>query len=196
MREKICGYMVVRKPEYAKTGVLTPRPWIGPKTYRGLDRVPWEDLEIAWFDRRRRASILPLWQELDRLNRDLSGIRVFKNLRHAQEVLELASEKSEIIAIWSRELEEIKGAGPAEADLTLLGLDCMAIGEWSVVLGGIYAEPDHFAPFVERLNAQGLLSSEEDCEALFQSYVALSENDIVEPLAANAVPMSVRIFAL
>ena len=130
------------------------------------------------------------------MNRDLSGIDLLKNLEHAEEVLRLNPTTSEIIAIWSPELEDLKGAELAETDLRLLGLDCLAIGEWSVVLAGIYANPDHFSLFVDRLNAQGLLNSEKDCEALFQTYVALSEIDVVEALAANAKPMNVKIFAV
>ncbi|MGJ4945914.1 hypothetical protein ACQR1W_35495 [Bradyrhizobium sp. HKCCYLS1011] len=65
-----------------------------------------------------------------------------------------------------------------------------------MLLAGLFAKPDRFGSIVERLNEAGLLSAEDDCKTLFQTYVALSEIDVVEPLAANATPTNVRIFAV
>jgi hypothetical protein len=196
MSETICGYVVVRQPDHVAPERIAPRLKIGNKTYRGLDRSPWEDLDQMYFDRKLPASLQSIRDVIEVTNRDLSGIKVLKSHQLAQEVLRHAGEASEIIAIWSRELEELKGAEPAGIDLTLLGFDCFAMGEWSVLRDGVYALPDHFTAFVLRLNEHGLSSSEDDCAAVFRTYIALSAKDIVEPLAANAVPMIVKIFAV
>jgi len=196
MSEKICGYVVVHRLDRAATGKVAAKLRIGEKTYRGLDRLPWEDLERRYFDRRLPASLQPIYDMLKATNRDLSGIEILKSYSDAQEVLRFAGTTSEIIAIWSRELEELKGAEAANVDARFLGLDCLAIGEWSVLRDGVYAKPDQFAASVARLNEHGLLSSDHDCETAFRTYVALSREAIVEPLAADAVPMIVKIFAV
>jgi hypothetical protein len=195
---RLCG-----RAYYATTEMLKPNLWIGQKAYEGLERLPWEDLALAYYGRRLPDALLPAWSELRNANRDLSGIDVLKSYAQASAVLEFSGDKSEIIAIWSAELEDLKGAVESELGMIDLGLDCLAVAdrrhvamEWSVLLAGVYARPDHFGPVVERLNRHGLLSSREDCETVFQQYVTLSSKGIVEPLAANAGPMCVRIFAV
>ncbi|MGJ4945915.1 hypothetical protein ACQR1W_35500 [Bradyrhizobium sp. HKCCYLS1011] len=94
IRERICGYVVVRKPDYATTEMLTPRLKIGHKVYRGLDRLPWEDFNHAYYDRRLPAAVQPVWQEFRRLNGDLSGIEILKSFGQAQDVLQLDEAKS------------------------------------------------------------------------------------------------------
>ena len=65
-----------------------------------------------------------------------------------------------------------------------------------LLLAGVYAEPDYFRWAVEGLNAHGLLATDDDCKAVFRKYVELSTKDIVEPLADEAIAMSVKVFAV
>ena len=46
-REAICGFVVVRKPEFATAADdgLRYNMSIGSLRYRGMDRLPWEDFE-------------------------------------------------------------------------------------------------------------------------------------------------------
>jgi hypothetical protein len=62
--ETICGFIVVRKPEYASADWIKPKLQIGDKTYRGMCRLPWEDLAQAYYNKRLTSSLLPIWQEL------------------------------------------------------------------------------------------------------------------------------------
>jgi hypothetical protein len=200
--QRICGFLVVRKPDYAASERLSPNLRLDEKSYHGIDRLPWEDFALAYYDQKLSTPLLNVWKELKRSNSDLSGIEVLKSYERAKQVLALSAEKSETIAIWSPELEELKGATEAEVNLNYLGLDCLAKSkdkpmtvEWSVLLSGVYAEPSYFESAIDRLNDHGLLPSPQDCEAVFDRYVELSFKEIVEPLAKDAMPMSVKVFA-
>jgi hypothetical protein len=195
MIEKICGFAVVRKPEYATTDVLKPNLRAGGRTYRGIDRLRWEDFELAYYGGNLPTHLLSIWQDLRRDNNDFSGIHLLRQYEEAKQVLEFSGPSSEIIALWSPELAECKGTINSKIKLEYLGLDCVAIGEWSVLLDGVYFKPDSFARVVERLNDHGLLSSGEDCDEVFRQYVELSSKGVVEPLADNAKAMNVSVFA-
>lgn len=193
--EKICGYIVLRKPEYASTESVTFNMRVGQKTYRGIDRLRWEDLELGCYDHTLTPSLLTRWEELRRDGKDFTGLPLLKSYKHAREVWEFSQETSEIIAVWSPRLAELKGTINSEIRLEYLGLDCIALGEWSVLLAGVYAKPDQFHGAIERLNDSGLLTSEDDCNAIFRRYVELSLTGIVEPLADNALAEGIRLFA-
>ena len=192
--ERICGYIVLRKPEYATTKFHNYDMRVGQKTYRGIDRLRWEDIELAYHDNDLQPSLLPHWEELRRYDKDTSGLKLLKSYEQAREVFEFSRETSEIIAVWSPELAELKGTMNSEVQLEYLGLDCIALGEWSILLAGVYAKPDRFHWAIERLNDNGLLTSEDDCNAIFRQYVDLSSTDIVEPLADDARAENVRLF--
>jgi hypothetical protein len=194
--QKICGFIVVRKPEYASNGLIRPNLEVGGKTYHGIDRLRWEDLDLAYYERRLPAAVFPIWQALDRDTSDFSGVKLLKDFKKAKEVLCFSGDKSEIIAIYSAELEAIKGAAQCDIELEYLGIDCFSLGEWSVLLGGVYAKPAYFVEAARGLNKHGLLDSIDDCRAVFNRYVQLAMNEIVEPLMDGARATSVKVFAV
>src|ERR1700731_1473087 len=178
--ERVCGFVVVRKPEYAKNDLLKPKMRVGEKTYQGVDRLRWEDIDVAYYcDRHRLSSdMLSILQELDRDSADLSGLRVLKDYQKAKRVLEFSGEKSELIAVWSPELEQIKGASPCHVSLKYLGLDCVVIGEWSLILDGVYVKPECFPEAVLQLNEHGLLTSDAECNSVVTRYLELASSEI------------------
>jgi hypothetical protein len=187
--------MVVRKPEHAIGVFHEPNRKIGQKTYRGVDRLPWEDLKLAYYKGDLPTPLLPLWQELKLGSRDFTGLKLLTNYSDAVAVKNNWHEVSEIIALWSPELEQIKGGINCEIELIDIGLDCFCLGEWSVLLDGVYAQPEYFEWAVGRLNQHGLLSSDSDCSAIFDRYLELARTDIVEPLEDGAKATNIRVFA-
>jgi hypothetical protein len=194
--ERICGFIVVRKPEYASTELVKPNMKIGENAYYGVDRFRWEDLDLAYYDRRLPPELLPIWQELKHDTVDFSGLKLTKDFQKAKQVLEFSEERSEIIAIWSPELEGIKGAIHCELKLSYLGIDCFSMGEWSVLLGGVYVEPEYFTETALQLNEHGVLNSDAECNAAFVRYLELASSGIVEPLMDGAKATNIRVFNL
>jgi hypothetical protein len=191
----ICGFLVVRRPSFAFTKLVRPKLTVGDKTYFGMDRFPWEDLDEAYYGKRLPSELLAIWKKLDR-DSGFLGIKLLRSYEEALEVLRFSGEKAEIIAVWSFELEKIKGATQCSAVLELRGIDCLCLGEWSILLSGAYLHPDKFPATVQKLNYWGLLSSDEDCDELILRYQALAADEVVEPLMTNPKFTNVRIFGV
>jgi hypothetical protein len=192
--ERICGFIVVRKPEHAESELLKPKMRVGEKVYRGVDRLRWEDFELSYYDRHLPAELLPIWQMLERDTSDFSEFKLLKDYQKSKRVLEFSGENSEIVAIWSPHLEEVKGASHSEVNLTYLGLDCVCFGEWSVVQAGVYERPEYFPEAVTQLNEHGLLTSDAECDAVFARYLELASSEIVEPLMEEAKATNIKVF--
>jgi hypothetical protein len=194
--QKICGFIVVRKPEWSSSDLLKPSLRVNGKRYHGVDRLRWEDFEVEYYEGRLPGSLLPIWQERKRDNADFSGLDLLKGYEKAQEVLRFSGNKSEIIAVWSAELEEIKGATGADLTLDFLGIDCFSLGEWSVLLDGVYLRPASFVETIPKLNRWGLLVSDAESERVFDRYLALASAGLVEPLMEKARMTSISVFRL
>jgi hypothetical protein len=193
--ERVCGFVVVRKPEYAKNDLLKPKMRVGEKTYQGVDRLRWEDFEVAFYDRCLPSEMLPIWQDLRRDSADFTGLYVLKDYQKAQRALEYSGEeKSELIAVWSPQLEQIKGASPCHVSLKYLGLDCVVIGEWSLILDGVYFKPECFPEAVSQLNEHGLLTSDTECDSVLARYLDLASSEIVEPVMEQPRATNIRVF--
>jgi hypothetical protein len=192
--ERVCGFVVVRKPEYAKNDLLKPKMRVGEKTYQGVDRLRWEDIEVAFYDRCLPSEMLPIWQDLRRDSADFTGLYVLKDYQKAIRALEFSGEKSELIAVWSPELEQIKGASPCHVSLKYLGLDCVVIGEWSLILDGVYFKPECFPEAVSQLNEHGLLTSDAECNSVLTRYLDLASSEVVEPVMERPSATNIRAF--
>ena len=192
--QKICGFVVVRQPEWTATDLLRRNPKIGEKEYHGVDRLRWEDFEVAYYDRRLPDALLPVWHDLDRGNSDFSGVKVLKSFGQARKVLDFSGEKSEIIAIWSAELADIKGTIDADVALEYLGVDCFALGEWSILASGVFRQPEQFPETAAQLNRWGLLACDAGCKGVLDRYLQLSSTELVEPLMEDPLMTSISIF--
>jgi len=189
----ILGFLVVRKPEHANGINFTPNLQIGRLSYRGIDRLPWEDMSLSYFRGDLAASLALAWKELEESGSELCGLKLVKCFVDAARVWEHWQDQNEILAI-----QELNADFRTDADVRLnyLGMDCFVLGEWSVLLNGPYARPDYFPESIARLNSNGLLTSERNCEALFDRYVELARAEVVEPLAIDARPTHVRVFSV
>jgi hypothetical protein len=203
MQDAIVGYMVVGKPGHMYWSAHHGLAQAGGKPYSGVTRLPWEDLELAYYGKSLEPAFAPIWDALKHDNRDFSGIDIVKSYAHAAAVQQ-AWPNNDIIAVGSAELARVKGTIVPAAELTFLGLDCVAFGsidtsltgEWSVVADGLHLHPEHFTAQIGWLNEHGLLTSDDACHAVFSRYVELSRREVTEPLADDAAPVVIQVFAV
>jgi hypothetical protein len=191
--DAISGFLVVRKPEHANGMNFEPNLKIGDLLYRGIDRLSWEDLSLSYFRGDLPTSLATIWQELEQSGRKLWGLKVLKSYPDAVRVWEYWQNENEILAI--RDSNSDISAG-SRISLSYLGVDCVVLGEWSVLLNGPYARPEHFSEIVNRLNSNGLLDSENDSAALFKRYEELARSEVVEPIMSGARPTHIRVFSV
>jgi len=193
---EMCGTMVVRKPEFAFTETFRINRTLGSKEYRGVDRLAWRDLDNLFYRNLLSKELVSKREELVRLNNDISGINLTFDIPFIEAVVALNPRESEAIGIWSKELSMMKGGKNLEIQYCLLGIDCVAIGEWSLIAAGIFCEPSEFSEFVPQLNENGLFDTQDRCLDLIAKYDQLSESEIVEPLAPTSIRSAVKIYRI
>lgn len=194
----VCGFMVLRKPDFAGEKFHELNLKIGEKIYRGIDRLPWEDIDEAFYNGNISETLRPVREQIERENRGLVGPKLLRDYKAALSVWHAFREKTEIVAVWSPELAERQSAVSYSGSANYLGSDCIVPGEWSLILRGIFHRPQFFAEFVFHLNENGLLASQTDCDRLLKRYVDMStedENDI-EPLAEGALTFHTEVFLI
>lgn len=194
--ERICGFMVVRKPEHAQEGSVKPNMRIGEAVYRGIDRLPWEELDGAFWERHLPFDLENIRAELERENSDFSGLRLLRDYNKTKMVLNFSGEKSEIVAVSSPEIEIIKGVVYSEARMKFLGFDCFALGAWSVLQAGVYQRSEHFQETIPLLNEHGLLKSAGECDKVFERYLELASHNFVEPLMRQVEVVNIAVYAV
>jgi hypothetical protein len=198
--EKICGFMVVRKPEHSIDAMQPIAYRLGNTVYRGVDRLPWEDLEVEHFAGTLSPS-LARFIELKKEDKDFTGFSLLRDHAAATTVWQAYSATTEIIALWSRQLSEIKGDFDYDGNVSWSAYDCWSLGEgclgeWCLLTAGLYLHPEHFPQEVRLLNQFGLLNSPGDCAAVFQRYLELSQNEIAEPLGPTPTLHAVKVLSV
>lgn len=193
---EVSGYMVLRKPEFAVAKSCNLNFRLEQKTYRGIDRLPWEDIDDAYYSGRISSELMRVRQQIESENRGVLGPRLLRDLDAVRTVWRVFKERTEIVAICSSELASNGNAAPFDGSFRFIGFDCISLGEWSVILRGVFYRPDLFPDFVPLLNENGLLASESKCKELFYRYVDLSSTneDIVEPLMDAARPTCIQMY--
>jgi hypothetical protein len=182
---KFCGFVVVRTPKCAKAPYHQPNSEINSNYYNGIDRLQWEDLKQRYYSKKLPLSLHELHRQIKLQESELFGIQITRDYQLAERALKLNPEASEIIAIYSPELEGRFGVIDGDTyriSLNHIGYDCFSIGEWSLILRGMFARPAEFSLLVNRLNRWGLFENCDDCRLLEVEYLELSRSEIVEPL--------------
>jgi len=199
--EKICGFMVVRKPEHA-TGAFQPQSYrLGETIYRGIERLPWEDLAVEHYAGTLSPALARFIETIKNENRDFTGLDVLRDHAAATAVWQAYSETTEIIALWSPQLSEIKGDFDYDGRVLWSAYDCWSLGEghlgeWCLLTEGLYLHPEHFLREAPLLNEFGLLDSPNDCEAVFRRYLELALKEIVEPLGPVPTLHAIKVLAV
>jgi hypothetical protein len=191
----ICGFVVVRLPEYdVEPSHLRPPPVEG-KVYRGLDRACWEVPD--GIDETKRSAMEALTRPVRRWPFDsVFSPGITPHFRIAQEFMRLDEGVNETLAVHSDRLAEVCGSFEWDRGLEFLGYELRAAREWSPHWEGVFWHPEAFPDVLPLLNRHGLFDTENGIGLLAERYVALMREGIVEPLADPPDFVTVRLYRL
>lgn len=187
MGTKICGYTIVRLP----SKILSPN---APRYsimlsngesifYHGLDRLAWEELDEQHYAKELPDDLERIWLLKNLSGEDLTGIEILTDYRYAQKALDYSNERScadELIVVYSDYLQRVKGMLQSIKRIQWLGYDIFPIGEFSIILAGIFQTPKHFDPFISQLNAFGIFDNEEIAQQYYEHYRFLATKGVCE----------------
>lgn len=163
--------------------------------YHGVDREPWEQIDIAYHEGRLPRDLSTLYQ---RMRSDAS--RGFwwptaSSLVDAKTLLHFSSshDKLEILGVRSKYLAEAVGrVGTLESEAVPLGVDVVSIGEWSLLRAMLQGVPTSSIAVLPELNRFGLLNSESDLVRVEHAYSELCKEGRVEPIASGQSPIGIE----
>jgi hypothetical protein len=188
-KEELCGFIVVRTPETGERKILNK---ISIKNevvfYRGLDRQRWEDVEHAYYLKTLHPSVQHAFKVIEENNNDFTTLKVTNDLDTAIALCDFSNKKekhSEVIAIRSQTLSEIKGSFSAFCAVDWIGYDVFYLGGWSLVQSGIFSRPDQFTSWFEKINQYGLFDNTRDGKSYIDDYLNQSSKNIVEDIPDN-----------
>lgn len=197
----VCGFIVLRLPQTnfdsAGRGAFTRAvPKINDAFYGGFDRMPWFDIDEAFY-----GGTLP--QELRRFrdearSSDFTGIDLVTHLDSARSLLSFAnrgSKRNEIVTLFSGLLASINGTASLAPDAhEWLGWDAAPLGHSSLLLEGVFSSPELFGKDHSLVNRFGLLRSEADVKHYISRYRAIADRSLVEPIIEDPYEVdSIRI---
>jgi len=204
----ISGHIVVRKSKWSYD--FLNRPFFGmPGTheYRGLDRLEWFDFDEAHWDYCLDEDMekiyknlhdtdwggwCPLPQDINIAKLVCNYSNVFAKKKYADFIADNCI--NEIIAIYSPFLHENIPETTIEVNegYSFLGYDAKVIGEWSLILYGLFDalfagnqenKALHIAKWYPKLNKNGLFETLEDAKAYAVDYDKDAENNDIEETA-------------
>lgn len=189
----ICGFVVVRLPEFDEGSFHVRPPPVEEKVYRGVDRLRWEVPEGV--DETTRSAMDALvkpameWPFDSVFSRGLT-----QQLRDAQEFVRLGGGRDEVLAVHNDHLAKVCGTFRCDHRLEPFGHELFAAGEWSPHWDGVFWHPAAFPNVLPLLNRHGLFDTENGTRILAERYVALMRAGVVEPLADPPDFMSLRLY--
>ena len=185
-----CGFIVVRKPSenyYPRGNGVWPKrpPQLGSVYYGGAWRMPWCDINFDIHNGKLPMELRDLYQT-NVTDPQGSGFSLCKDLAIANKLLTYCNRdqpRCEIIAIYSPQLAFMKGTtNLAEAFFKNLGWDLFQIGGGSLLENGIFAKPNLFPAWHEKLNDDGLLISSNESLQYVLQYKQLVEAQLLEEI--------------
>jgi hypothetical protein len=171
---RINGYLVVSLKEPGTT-------------YQGPDRSPWDRIDEGFYEGtmsdRMRSAYGALGSDGSRgfwwpTCTDLKTAKMFAE--HSR----VGGKSAEVIAIYSPYLAQSQGRkGWHEPRARFLGVDIVAVGEWSLVRALLEARDPECRNAVRSVNAVGLLPDASCARIIEARYRTLAEANLVEPIA-------------
>lgn len=185
MREKIIGFLVLRKPEtMGDVGPYNRIFELDGKFYRGVERSHLNDCIDDYFKKKLPVEIA----EIVKNNKRESDYIFFpqeyiRNLVDAKKILDYSdkNESCEVVVMQSERIMEVKGHSIIDSKMIeWLGYDLTILQGGSLILGGVFFKPHLFAGWTDRLNVNGLFDSLDDCSEYFSDYSKMAEAGEVE----------------
>lgn len=206
MAEIITGYLIVRSPKYnfdldGRNYFRHEPPCINQICYGGVDRMRWFEIEDSYHQHKLSSETKNLWEEIQKENRDFTGITICSSIRIAENLLKVSNhinQMNELIVIQSELLYDIKGKIEHELpSISWLGFDPVSLGNWSLLSEGVFAVPNSFQEWKNKLNEFGLFSNSEDATEYAEIYLRESKDGNVEELPESPYGITpIRIGAL
>jgi hypothetical protein len=192
---EVLGYVVVRLPEFAVGFAYPATPPLELKIYRGVDRLPWEDLrEVEGKPSGRAPGVRSLYAEMQNNTGHLLGIPYTEKVEVARKLLNYSGAiQNEIIAVShadsARKVESILPSG-----WRFIGYDGFSIGEWSLIREGIFLHRQNFEVFEDDINMFGLFYSRQKLYEYCNMYIELQKREVVEPIRLDVEIQRLAIF--
>lgn len=185
----INGYLVVRRPErncYPQGDHACDKtpPVIDGVHYAGVHRMPWFDLKLLKWSRDLDGRSAALLKSIGDCNDDFSGIDLCFSLDDALQLLKRSNEindESELIAVWSGILTQIKGEIAADDNtVEWLGKDVLVFGGHSLIKEGIFFRPELFGVWKDVINEHGLFPIDMPIDDFVRDAQALARRGLIE----------------
>jgi hypothetical protein len=192
---EVLGYVVVRLPEFAAGFAYPATPPLELKIYRGVDRLPWEDLrEVQGKPSGRAPGLRSFYAEMQNNTGHILGIPYTENFEDARKLLsDSGAIQNEIIAVShadsARKVESILPSG-----WKFIGYDGFSIGEWSLIREGIFLHRKYFEVFEDNINVFGLFYSRHKLYEYCNIYIDLQEREVVEPIRLDVEIQHLAVF--
>jgi hypothetical protein len=184
------GFLVARLPEWnfdeAGRGAYSKcAPKLGNVYYGGVLRMPWFDLDEAFFSGRLPEELIAVRKNLKSNNPAFSGIDLCYDSEVTRTVLNYCnrqSSRNEIIAVRSPLLKEVKETAIESNNVIWQGFDIVALGHWSLLGSGLFWAPSYFQKWIEKLNSKGLFEDPSLVAEFVTDYETAASKGAVEPL--------------
>ena len=179
--------MLVRTPgDETLTGehsVLTrPLDW-ATIFYHGIDRNPWCDFDMAYFEEKLPKSLVDIWHKKNDLilaQHWPETLADYADVSAVQDHFKDSGATNEVIGLYSSTLEQTQGSFSCDQPVAWLGYDLVPYGEFSLILAGIFRAPEHFAAFYASLNEYGLFDNKDAANGYADLYRNLAEKGICD----------------
>ena len=184
----INGFIVVRLPQLnylvQERDVL---PCLDGIYYAGIDRQRWVDVfDEDYYTKKAPAELVRLASSIKTGNRDFTGIDVCQDAELAFDLLAYANResiKNELVALRLPALDALKGTVETDLHVEWLGFDFVALGDWSLIAGGVFISPQHYSAWTARVNRFGLFDDPSLLTEYVQAYEQAVEAGHSEPIA-------------
>ncbi|HVT88074.1 MAG TPA: hypothetical protein VHD56_04415 [Tepidisphaeraceae bacterium] len=198
----ICGYEVVRKPEFNfepanDSGNEPFLRTIDGVPYSGINRMEWFDISKEEMYGKLPPDIASSYKVLYRDQPYGTALLLTQRLDLAMKLLAYSNRdvaRNEIIAIFAPEL--VPYTGQAEGDkfrFEYLGSDVVLFGSYSLLFYGMFYHPAAFLPFKHHLNRNGLFDSQAAIQQFIEFYHSV-RSDRIEPISPGARILAIRIY--
>ena len=186
MINDISGFMVVRLPKLNTASIASTQnkiviPKQGHSYYCGLDRMSWKDLDDAYYDNQLPSDLIKIWGKKDFIRSIVADMELLSDIDDARKVLSFCNRdelQNEIIAVNVPCVEREPIKSSYALNMTWLGYDIFSIGEFSLLLSGIYKYPNAFNNI--KLNEYGLLDNSEAAQLYIAEYFNKVKRGICE----------------